>query len=122
MAYATKRLRENARAMRRAPTRAEDRLWNCLRDRRFSNLKFRRQVPVGRYVVDFYCAAAKLVIEIDGSQHQDRWIAEADERRSRALRARGLTVLRISNELVIRDPARVWEWIRLATVQLMPAE
>ena len=55
---------DHARRMRRAPTRSEDRLWSWLRDRRFSGQKFRRQVPIGRYILDFYCPRLKLVIEI----------------------------------------------------------
>ncbi|WP_224549838.1 endonuclease domain-containing protein [Mesorhizobium sp. CA16] len=60
--------RNFARSMRREPTEAEDRLWHELRGRRLDNIKFRRQVPIGRFVADFLCAEAKLVVEIDGSQ------------------------------------------------------
>ena len=55
--------------MRRAPTEAEEKLWAELRSRRLDRIKFRRQVPVGNYIADFVCLDAKLVIEIDGSQH-----------------------------------------------------
>ena len=63
------RQRSQARAMRAAPTEAEQRLWRLLRDRRLSRLKFRRQVPVGPYIVDFLCVGARLIVEADGSQH-----------------------------------------------------
>ena len=63
--------RGRARAMRRAPTDAERRLWRLLRDRRLSGLKFRRQVPVGPYIVDFLCVGARLIVEADGSQHAE---------------------------------------------------
>ena len=61
---------EFARRLRKQPTRAEDILWRRLRGSRFDGAKFRRQVPFDRYVVDFYCDAAKLVIELDGTQHE----------------------------------------------------
>jgi very-short-patch-repair endonuclease len=71
-----------ARAMRRAMTPAERALWNALRDRRLLGLKFRRQVPVGPWIADFYCAAHRLVIEADsgdpgsaGDIVRDRWMA-----------------------------------------------
>ncbi len=72
-----------ARAMRREPTEAERKLWYALRDRRIQTLKFRRQSPVGPYIVDFLCAAHRLVVEADGSQHaeskgdaaRDAWLA-----------------------------------------------
>ena len=63
--------RSRARAMRGAPTDSELRLWRLLRDRRLSGFKFRRQVPVGPYIVDFLCVGAKLIVEADGSQHAD---------------------------------------------------
>ncbi|TIP33012.1 MAG: DUF559 domain-containing protein, partial [Mesorhizobium sp.] len=63
--------RNFARSMRREPTEAEDRLWQELRGRRLDNIKFKRQVPMGRYVADFVCAEARLIVEIDGSQHAE---------------------------------------------------
>lgn len=58
-----------ARRLRRDPTVGETRLWSWLRDRRLAGFKFRRQHPIGRYVVDFYCPQARLVVEIDGDGH-----------------------------------------------------
>ncbi|HEV8659207.1 MAG TPA: DUF559 domain-containing protein, partial [Thermoanaerobaculia bacterium] len=55
--------------MRKAPNRGEARLWSWLRNRRFGDYKFRRQHPIGNYVVDFYCRELKLVIELDGAKH-----------------------------------------------------
>ena len=60
----------------------------------------RRQKPLGGYIVDFYCASAKLVIELDGSQHEEPQQKAADEERDAYLRSRGLTVLRYSNWLI----------------------
>jgi 2-isopropylmalate synthase len=63
--------RSRARAMRGAPTDAELHLWRLLRDRRLNGFKFRRQVPVGRYIVDFLCLGSRLIVEADGSQHAE---------------------------------------------------
>lgn len=82
--------REFARSLRTQPTKAEDILWRRLRDSRFHGAKFRRQVPFDRFVVDFYCHAAKLVVELDGKQHE--WFAEYDAERTRVLESRGLSV------------------------------
>lgn len=60
--------RRFARSMRRESTEAEDRLWHELRGRRLDRIKFRRQVPIGRFIADFVCAEARLIVEIDGSQ------------------------------------------------------
>ena len=57
--------------MRRKPTEAEERLWHELRSRRLDRIKFRRQVPISGYIVDFVCLDAKLIVEIDGSQHAE---------------------------------------------------
>src|ERR1051326_527271 len=82
-----------ARRLRRNQTDAERILWLRLRDRRLNGLKFRRQVPIDRYVVDFFCADARLIIELDGGQH-----ATADEtNRTRVLEAMGYLVLRFWN-------------------------
>lgn len=72
--------------MRREPTEAEDRLWQELRGRRLDNIKFKRQVPIGRFVADFLCAEARLIIEIDGSQHAE---SHHDQERAAELKARG---------------------------------
>lgn len=60
-----------AKSMRRAPTEVEDKLWQELRSRRLDRIKFRRQMPLGNYIADFVCLEARLIIEIDGSQHGD---------------------------------------------------
>jgi very-short-patch-repair endonuclease len=83
--------RSRARAMRGAPTDAELRLWRLLRDRRLNGFKFRRQVPVGRYIVDFLCVGSRLIVEADGSQHaesrhdevRDAYLASQGWKRSR---------------------------------------
>ncbi|BCH24125.1 hypothetical protein MesoLjLb_39100 [Mesorhizobium sp. L-8-3] len=86
--------------MRRAPTDAEEKLWAELRDRRLDRIKFRRQVPVGTYIADFVCLDAKLIIEIDGSQHGE---PDYDRVRDAELKSRGFRVLRFWNDDVLRD-------------------
>ena len=92
--------RNFARSMRREPTEAEDRLWHELRGRRLDNIKFRRQVPMGRYVADFVCAEARLIVEIDGSQHAE---SRHDQERDAELKARGFRVLRFWNDDVLKE-------------------
>jgi len=89
-------------------------MWCWLRNRRFAGLKFRRQVPIGRYIVDFYCAELKLVIELDGAHHRSPGMDEYDDRRTCYLRRRGMRVLRIPNEVLIRDSEIVVEMIQEA--------
>ncbi|PBC08333.1 DUF559 domain-containing protein [Mesorhizobium sp. WSM3859] len=92
--------RNFARSMRREPTEAEDRLWQELRGRRLENIKFKRQVPIGRFVADFLCAEAKLIVEIDGSQHAE---SRHDQERDAALKVRGFRVLRFWNDDVLKE-------------------
>ncbi|HEX8668298.1 MAG TPA: DUF559 domain-containing protein [Allosphingosinicella sp.] len=90
----TKRTVARARALRRQLTQPEARLWQVLRTRP-DELKFRKQHPIGPYVLDFYCPAAKLDIEVDGDAHDMGSNPARDARRDAWLRERGLQVLRI---------------------------
>jgi very-short-patch-repair endonuclease len=92
---------EFARALRKHQTRAEDLLWQRLRGSRFHGAKFRRQVPFDRFVVDFYCHAAKLVVELDGKQH--KWFADHDAGRTEILERLGVCVVRFTNEEVCNE-------------------
>ena len=96
------RIAERARRLRKDPTFAEQRLWVLLRDRRLNGIKFRRQVRLGRFVADFVCYRAKLVVEADGGVH--RLKVEEDAARDAWLKAAGFTVLRFSNEAIICTP------------------
>ncbi|WOE75101.1 endonuclease domain-containing protein [Alterisphingorhabdus coralli] len=89
-----------ARKLRKTMTPPEIMLWQRLRTRPL-NLKFRRQHPVGPYVLDFYCAAARTAIEIDGAVHDMGDNAERDQRRDDYLAKKGITVLRIAAQEVI---------------------
>jgi len=102
-----------ARRLRRDATVPERLLWARLR-RRALGVRFLRQRPVGPYVVDFLAPEARLVVEVDGRSHDGR--AVADAARQRALEALGLTVLRVSNDAVLRDPAAVADQIRAVLV------
>jgi len=106
----TSERREFARLLRKHPTRAEELLWERLRGSRFDGAKFRRQVPFDRYVADFYCHAAKLVVELDGKQHE--WFSDYDAGRTQVLQAVGVRVLRFTNENVCDDIDSVLARIR----------
>jgi very-short-patch-repair endonuclease len=90
-----------AKRLRRQQTDAEPILWFRLRGRRLAGWKFRRQVPVDRFIVDFVCADAKLVVELDGGQHAVRPLQ--DEERTRTLEAMGYLVPRFWNNDVMRN-------------------
>jgi len=104
-------LRQYAREMRKAPSDAEARLWYFLRDRRFLGYKFRRQKPIGQYIVDFICVECGLVIELDGGQHAEPQHKEEDCRRTAYLESLGLQVMRFWNEEVLRETEMVLERI-----------
>ena len=98
-----------ARRLRRHQTNAERLLWFRLRDRRLAGWKFKRQAPIDRFVVDFFCADAKLIVELDDGQHDhDR---ERDADRTRILEAMGYLVLRFWNHDVMRNMDGVLEEI-----------
>jgi very-short-patch-repair endonuclease len=122
MPYRNRTLKRHAREMRKMPTRAEDRLWSWLRGRRTFGFKFRRQVPAGPYILDFYCAHLRLAIELDGSQHDTPGMQEYDDRRSAFLGKRGVRVFRIPNELFIRDATMVEEQIAWVISEIIPTE
>jgi very-short-patch-repair endonuclease len=93
--------RRFARELRADLTDAERRLWYRLRSRRMIGAKFRRQHPIGPYIVDFVCLESRLIIEVDGGQHQER--AEYDHWRDRMLRSLGFLVLRFwDNDVLLR--------------------
>jgi adenine-specific DNA-methyltransferase len=91
----------NARNLRRGQTEAEQKLWAQLRDRRLQGYKFRRQVPLGRFIVDFSCYDERLVIELDGVPHADEERQARDRDRTRWLESHDFTVLRFWNSEVL---------------------
>jgi len=104
-----------ARKLRIMPTDAELRLWSRLRRKQLEGFRFRRQQPLGRYVVDFFCPAAKLIVEVDGGQH-------ATESRAREdwLRSRGYRVLRFWNNDVLGNTEGVVDEILRALRSVTP--
>ena len=104
-------INERARFMRQNPTPAERILWRRLRHKQVGGFRFRRQHPIGQFIVDFYCATARLVIEIDGSIHDAPEQREYDAARQAHLEEIGLRVLRFSNAEVINETDAVVEII-----------
>ncbi len=103
---------QKAKAMRRNMTPAEKRLWSALRANRLDGFHFRRQQIIDGFVVDFYCHAASLVVEVDGPVHDEQ--IEYDAERDRVLAARELQTLRFSNEEVMQNLEGVLTRIRAA--------
>jgi len=99
--YASKHMIGRARDLRQASTSPEQLLWTALRNGQIGGLKFRRQHPIGPYVVDFYCHGVGLVVELDGMSHEDK--AARDTAKSEYIQTQGLRVLRVANEDVMRD-------------------
>lgn len=110
-------MKSNPRAneLRKKQTDVEKKLWQQLRSRQISSYKFRRQMPVGPYIVDFACMTARLIVELDGSQHTEN--ITYDRQRTAVLEAAGYRVLRFWNNEVIENPEGVLEAIRLALVE-----
>jgi very-short-patch-repair endonuclease len=92
--------RSFARAMRAEATKAENMLWQALRNKRLEGLKFKRQVPLDGFILDFVCFDRKLIVEVDGSQHAH---SERDAFRDRHFGDKGFHVLRFWNEEVERN-------------------
>ena len=109
----TDRQLAQARRLRREMTLAETILWRGLRDRGIG-AKFRRQVPIGCYVADFVCVAARMIVELDGPPHDEPEQHRHDMHRDAWLRARGWHVLRFSNDLVTGGGNMILEEIRRA--------
>ncbi|MEA1959515.1 MAG: endonuclease domain-containing protein [Chloroflexota bacterium] len=98
-----KNLLFRSRELRNNVTDAERFLWSKLRRRQLKGYQFYRQKIIGDYIVDFYCPKAKLVIEVDGSQHYSDEVLKADKQRDAYLRGSDLTVIRFSNMEVLKN-------------------
>jgi very-short-patch-repair endonuclease len=103
-----------ARELREKQTDAEKALWMRLRNRQLEGVKFRRQQLIGSYIVDFASFERKLVIEIDGGQHNEEKIRERDEERTTRLKERGYRIIRFWNNEVLMNLEGVLESIREA--------
>ncbi len=92
---------EHCRELRKTATLPENILWSLLRDHRFKKVKFRRQHPLGSYILDFYCHDARLAIELDGSEHLEESKFSYDQKRTEFLHSRGITVICFWNDEVL---------------------
>ena len=106
-----------AEHLRRNQTSSETLVWAELRNRQCGGYKFRRQVPIGAYVVDFLCVAQKLIVEIDGPSHLDA--ADYDANRTRILESQGYHVIRLTNDDVFEGLdatiEAIWQSLENAT-------
>jgi very-short-patch-repair endonuclease len=93
-----KKMTEVSRQFRKEPTLSEDILWKALRGRKLEGRKFRRQQPIGAFIVDFFCGAERLIVEVDGGIHESQ--REVDRQRQQLLESLGLRVVRVTSELV----------------------
>jgi very-short-patch-repair endonuclease len=104
-------LKEKARQLRKHLTESEGVLWNRLRGKQLLGIQFFRQKPIGNYIVDFFSPKAKLVIEIDGSQHLNGNNVYRDRNRDKYMRNVGLDVLRFNSREVLKKTDSVVEVI-----------
>lgn len=108
-----------ARALRKRQTPAETKMWYFLRARRFMNLKFRRQVSLGRYYVDFECREHKIIIEVDGSHHASGHQKEYDKKRTIFLEDCGYTVLRVWNNQILHETESTLDYLHDEILKLL---
>jgi very-short-patch-repair endonuclease len=111
------RQRANAKSMRKAMTDAELKLWNAVRAHRLMGLGFRRQFPIGRYIVDFACPEFQIIVEADGSQHNDPDAQRYDMERTGFLEKSGWNVLRFTNDDVLKGIDGVCKHIIITATQ-----
>ncbi len=97
--------------MRHESTDAERKLWSTIRNGRLGGFKFRRQVPVAGYILDFYCIEPRLVVELDGGQHNEPAQARYDQRRTARLTELGIQVMRFTDLEMLKDSGTVAETI-----------
>ncbi|MDB5734181.1 MAG: hypothetical protein JWN16_818 [Alphaproteobacteria bacterium] len=112
--------RDFAKSLRTTATDAERILWSLLRTRQLGGLRFRRQQPIGPYIVDFFCPSAKLIVELDGSQHGTDQAVSNDGDRTRFLQARGYRVLRFWNTDLMKNRDSVLAAIHRTATQPSP--
>jgi len=114
----TLEIEKAARKLRNNLTLAEARLWEALRSKQLEGLRFRCQHPVGNFILDFYCPAIRLVVEVDGEIHDSQ--TEYDNARTAKLTEYGYKVLRFKNEQVMNDLPKVLAEIRGVAGRLLP--
>ncbi len=112
--YNTAKQKEFRKTLRNSMTAAECVLWQSLKGRQLVGKKFRRQMSIGRYIVDFYCPEARLVIELDGERHFSITMDEYEAERTKYLEQEGLKVIRFENKELYDNLGRVLETIKQA--------
>ncbi|WP_197036065.1 endonuclease domain-containing protein [Fischerella sp. PCC 9605] len=113
-----KKMIEVARQFRKEPTLSEAILWQTLRNRKLEGRKFRRQQPIGNFIVDFFCAAERLIVEVDGEIHESQKIL--DQQRQELLESLGLRFVRINSHLVENNLSVALDTIRQALTANSP--
>jgi len=113
------KLKPLVREKRREPTIAENHLWQCLRNRQLNGLKFRRQVVIDRFIVDFYCPELQLVIEVDGSIHD--YTQEEDAIRQQVIESYSTVFLRFTNDEVLNHTSSSLDEIKHIAASLQTA-
>lgn len=108
--------RSFAKKLRKGQTDVERLLWSKLRNRQIEGVKFRRQEPINGYIVDFICYEKKLIIELDGGQHNKGQSKEYDKLRTNTLNSNGFRVLRFWNNEIVNNTDGVLEYIRMEVV------
>ena len=104
-------LKHNARRLRKEMTDSEKKLWSRLRRKQIMDVQFYRQKPLGPYIVDFYAPKAKIVVEVDGSQHMEEGAGQKDAQRGKCLNNQNLSILRFNNLQVLQELDSVVEVI-----------
>ncbi|SUB23133.1 endonuclease domain-containing protein [Avibacterium avium] len=119
----SKNLKELSQKLRSNQTDAESKLWQRINRDQLLGFRFNRQKPLLNYIVDFYCAKAKLIIELDGSHHYEPEYQEKDRQRDDELRSLGFTVMRFSNDEIYYEIEAVVEqiYLFLEQVQISPS-
>ena len=102
---------DKCKKLRRDQTEAEKRLWSILRNRQLSGVKFRRQYPIGKYILDFYAPEYRLGIEADGGQHYEDDVREKDDIREKELSMVGVEIIRFNDSEILRNIEGVCESI-----------
>ena len=98
--------------LRRNQTKAESAFWNLVKAKQFCGLKFRRQHTIDRYTVDFYCPEINLVVELDGSSHDNIGKLLYDDERDSFLKAKGFQIVRLDNNSVLKYPELAMEYLK----------
>jgi len=116
---ATEEIQERAKLLRKTETNAESLLWKYLRNKRFKNLKFRRQHPISKFIADFYCHEIKLVVEVDGEIHLKEENKEYDENRTAEMERFELKIVRFTNDEIENNISLVLKTLTEATIPLL---